>query len=115
MTTTTKKMSVSSLVAAASEAKDEWIPATGETVELVTLHPSGSVDLKGTSLLYWDYGGAGQTLVWTSYFAQPISGDILAANSFVGNGVKTMAVVVKNDSLQSAYLSAAATFRVITA
>jgi hypothetical protein len=114
MTVAVKKMSIAQSVDTASTAASEWIPAAGETVELIEFQPSGSPDLKGSITLYWDYGGA-NTIIWTSYGDWPFNGDRLESNSFAGNGTKKMALVLKNDSLQSANIAGAASFRVITA
>jgi hypothetical protein len=111
---TTKKMSIAQSVASASTATSEWTPASGETVELIEMNPSGSPDLKGAVSLYWDYGGA-NVVIWTAYTPSMIHGDSLASNSFVGDGSKKMALVLKNDSLQSAMMAGAAIFRVTTA
>ena len=109
----TKKLSKSGIVEASSSLVAEWAPANGETVELIEFYPSGSVDLKGAAILYWDYGGDNE-IIWSSYSSASFLGNVLENNSFAGDGAKKFAIVLRNYSLQSAYLSGAANFRVIT-
>ena len=88
------------------------VPA-GDIATLEVFNPSGSMELKGAVILYWDYGGA-DTIVWSSYAANPVDGTNLAVNEFAGDGAKKLAIVVSNQSEQTAYLSATALFTVTT-
>lgn len=98
-------------VAASSTVTADWTPGAGESVKILSFAPSGSIDQKGVALLYWDYGGAGEALLWSSYGDTPVHGDAFWG-PFSGDGVKKFAIVLKNDSLFSVFLSGTAHFNV---
>jgi hypothetical protein len=109
MTVTGKKFSLATDVAGASLEVAQWVPAAGETVDLLTYQPS--VPSTASAILYWDYNGA-KTVIWAGYASERVFGELLENSQFVGDGAKAMAIELKNNALVAAPLAAAALFRV---
>jgi hypothetical protein len=105
-------LSASADVPAVSSVVSEMTPADGAVVTVANFRASGLMDPKGAVILYWDYGAA-NVVIWSSHGESLVTKDLLI-NPYVGNGVKKLAMVLKNDGVVSALLSGSAQLLVTT-
>lgn len=104
-TITTIELRISEEIAGGQDVSDTYIPPNGAKVFMVDFHADAAFTTNAAVKVLWDYGGAGESIVWSNKgsgrFANPI--EITGAD-----GVKKVAVSCSNgetgDLILSGYL-----------
>lgn len=81
----------------------EVVPSAGKTVFIDSFEGNDATSAMAACLLIWDYGGAGEEVLWAINQGVGLPHDIRRS----ADGTKKLAVVLDNACTQDYYMSAA--------
>lgn len=97
---------ISKDVASSTEDSDTYVVPNGKTLEIVHMMGEAAFSPNSAVKLVWDWGGAGETILWTIKGSSEIGPDV--AEDFptmTGDGVKKIAVSLDNNEAGSVFMS----------
>jgi hypothetical protein len=98
------ELKISKSVAALSDESVDHIPVSGKKVQINAFIADGSSGSGLVANLYWKYGQAGETLIWSASAGNVMPFVFKIPDAEV-NGTNKIAVVLDNATVSAAFLS----------